>query len=137
MVYKAMDRRQVSLFKKMLGKPFDVDSLRAGFFRGGPGRNGPAAGGPRAKDASKTASGTTPATAAAKADASSGTTTKPATTPRRQSLRERRGLGASPGRPARQLIVRRHPLQGLNVLPSNRRQGMTLAFPVFSVRRIR
>ena len=37
MVYKAMDRRQVATFKKMLGKPFDVDSLMGGFFRGGPG----------------------------------------------------------------------------------------------------
>ena len=37
MVYKAMDRRQVSAFKKMLGKPFDVDSLMGRLFRGGPG----------------------------------------------------------------------------------------------------
>ena len=27
MVYKAMDRRQVAMFKKMLGKPFDVESV--------------------------------------------------------------------------------------------------------------
>src|SRR5208337_364942 len=27
MVYKAMDRRQVAVFKKMLGKPFDVESV--------------------------------------------------------------------------------------------------------------
>ena len=42
MVYKAMDRRQVAMFKKMLGKPFDVESVMGGFFRGGPGgrRNG-------------------------------------------------------------------------------------------------
>ena len=45
MVYKAMDRRQVSVFKKMLGKAFDVDSLMARHVprrSGGPGgrRNG-------------------------------------------------------------------------------------------------
>ena len=40
MVYKAMDRRQVATFKRMLGKPFDVDSVTAGFFRGGPGGPG-------------------------------------------------------------------------------------------------
>lgn len=94
MVYKAMDRRQVSAFKKMLGKPFDVDSLTQGFFRGGPGRNGPNADGPQAKDAAKD----TPATTGteAKADTTTSTTTKQATTPRRQSLRERRGLGQQP-----------------------------------------
>ena len=32
MVYKAMDRRQVSVFKKMLGKPFDVESVMGGGF---------------------------------------------------------------------------------------------------------
>src|SRR5208337_2605444 len=37
MIYKAMDRRQVATFKKMLGKPFDVDSLLASSFRGGSG----------------------------------------------------------------------------------------------------
>jgi hypothetical protein len=90
MVFKAMDRRQVSTFKKMLGKPFDVDAMRAGFFRG-MGRNGPNQNqGAQAKDASKTA----PATSAG-TDTASGNTTKPATsTPRRQSLRERRGLGS-------------------------------------------
>ena len=30
MVFKAMDRRQVAVFKKMLGKPFDVDSIMNG-----------------------------------------------------------------------------------------------------------
>ena len=94
MVYKAMDRRQVSAFKKMLGKPFDVDSLTQGFFRGGPGRNGPNAGGPQAKDAAKAAPATTGTEA--KADTKTSTTTKQATTPRRQSLRERRGLGRQP-----------------------------------------
>ncbi|MGC8638778.1 MAG: hypothetical protein ACP5XB_02735, partial [Isosphaeraceae bacterium] len=84
MVFKAMDRRQVSAFKKMLGKPFDVDSLRRGFFRG-PANNGPggatntAANSSTTKTDSSTATGTTPA----------------ATAPRRRSLRERRGLAPS------------------------------------------
>jgi hypothetical protein len=94
MVYKAMDRRQVSTFKKMLGKAFDVDSLMAGFFRGGPGRgNRPGA---TAPDASKSATAkaepapTTPDT----------TSTPKASAPRRQSLRERRGLGGQQPAPS-------------------------------------
>ncbi len=91
MVYKAMDRRQVATFKKMLGKPFDVDSLLASSFRGGSGgrRTGqnPATDQPKAQ--AKPGS-TTPAAATKPADSS--TTSKPAA-PRRPSLRERRGLG--------------------------------------------
>jgi hypothetical protein len=92
MVYKAMDRRQVAAFKKMLGKPFDVDSIMGGFFRGAGRRNGTAANGDQAKgaapdDASKKATATT------KADSKAATSSKSSTTPRRQSLRERRGLG--------------------------------------------
>ena len=94
MVYKAMDRRQVAVFKKMLGKPFDVESVMgAGFMRGGPGgrRNGANGNANRTTGAAKAdAAKTTPA---ANADSSAASTTKPATTPRRQSLRERRGLG--------------------------------------------
>ena len=102
MVYKAMDRRQVSMFKKMLGKPFDVESIMGGggFFRGGRGgpggrRNG-ANGNANANQttaAAKADSAKTTPAASADSSAASTTTTKPATTPRRQSLRERRGLG--------------------------------------------
>jgi len=100
MVFKAMDRRQVATFKKMLGKPFDVDSMMAGMFRGGPGgpggpggrRNGANGNAGQTKAAAK--ADTAKSTPAASADSSAAsTTTKSATTPRRQSLRERRGLG--------------------------------------------
>ena len=95
MVYKAMDRRQVSLFKKMLGKPFDVDSLRGGFFRGGPGGrgNGPA---PTTPDATKATTAKAEAATATTPDSAT-TATPKATTPRRQSLRERRGLAQPSG----------------------------------------
>jgi hypothetical protein len=99
LVYKAMDRRQVSNFKKMLGKPFDVDSLMpgpGGFFRGGQGRNGANGGGPQTKGAAKAAPATAGAGTAAPAETKSSPTSKQATTPRRQSLRERRGLGQQP-----------------------------------------
>jgi len=94
MVYKAMDRRQVSVFKKMLGKPFDVESVMGGgFMRGGPGgrRNGAIGNANQTTAAAK--ADTAKTTPAANADSSAASTTKPATTPRRQSLRERRGLG--------------------------------------------
>jgi hypothetical protein len=92
MVYKAMDRRQVSAFKKMLGKPFDVGSLMNGFFRGPGQRPGQAGNTDQAKgaaptDASKAASGK------AKTDSKTAPASKSSTTPRRQSLRQRRGLG--------------------------------------------
>ena len=98
MVFKAMDRRQVATFKKMLGKPFDVDSIMGGFFRGPGGPGGP---GGRRNGANGNAN-QTPAAAkadtaktapAAGADSGAASTTKSAATPRRQSLRERRGLG--------------------------------------------
>ena len=41
MVFKALDRRQGSLFRKMLGKKFDVQLAMAGMFRGPGQRNGP------------------------------------------------------------------------------------------------
>jgi hypothetical protein len=111
MVYKAMDRRQVATFKRMLGKPFDVDSITGGggFFRGGPGgpggrRNG--ANGNNAngnanqtKAAAKADTAKTTPTASADSSAASTATTKPATTPKRQSLRERRGLGGQQSTP--------------------------------------
>jgi hypothetical protein len=88
-VYRVLDRRQSSAFKKMLGKPFDVDSMMGGFFRG-PGQRGggatPAATTDSAKD--DTAK---PAEAQAKSDQPAAS--KPATSSRRSSLRERRGLG--------------------------------------------
>ena len=96
MVYKAMDRRQVSVFKKMLGKPFDVESIMGGFFRGGPGGPGGRRNGANGNANQTTAAAkadTAKTTPAANADSSAASTTKPATTPRRQSLRERRGLG--------------------------------------------
>jgi hypothetical protein len=88
-VYKVLDRRQTSAFKKMLGKPFDVDSLMAGFFRGPGQRNGQGAG-PSQKN--ETAKDDT-AKAGESSKSSSTPTSKSATAPRRQSLRERRGLG--------------------------------------------
>ena len=106
-VYKAMDRRQVSLFKKMLGKAFDVDSITAGFFRGGPGWPGGPGGrrngangngnGNGNGNSNQTANATTTKAAPSASAGSSGTSTTgsaPATTPRRPSLRERRGLGS-------------------------------------------
>ncbi len=111
MVFKAMDRRQVSLFKKMLGKAFDLDSITQGFFRGGPGgpggrrngANGNANGnGNTAGTTNQAANGSTaPATPAATTNsgADATTTTKPAATPRRQSLRERRGLSGQQSSP--------------------------------------
>ncbi len=96
MVYKAMDRRQVSVFKKMLGKPFDVESvLGGGFMRGGPGgrRNGANGNANETTAAAKADTAKTTPAANSDSSAASTTTTKPATTPRRHSLRERRGLG--------------------------------------------
>jgi len=95
------------VFKRMLGKQFDVDSIMGagGFFRGGPG--GPGGPGGRRNGANGNAN-QTPAAAkadtaktapAASADSSATSTTKAATTPRRQSLRERRGLGGQPSTP--------------------------------------
>jgi hypothetical protein len=97
MVYKALDRRQVSLFKKMLGKPFDVDSLRGAFFRGGPGGrgNGPAPT-TTTTDATKSTTAKAESTTATTPDSTT-TATPKATTPRRQSLRERRGLAQPSG----------------------------------------
>ena len=96
MVFKAMDRRQVAVFKKMLGKPFDVESIMGGgFVRGGRGREGGGTGPmatptrPRLRPKPippRRRPQPTPIPVQP-------TTTKPATTPRRQSLRERRGLG--------------------------------------------
>ena len=102
MVYKAMDRRQVSVFKKMLGKPFDVESVMGGgFMRGGPGgrRNGANGNANQTTAAAKADTAKTTPAANADSSAASTTTTKPATTPRRQSLRERRGLGGQQSTP--------------------------------------
>ncbi|MGC1717539.1 MAG: hypothetical protein WA746_01005 [Isosphaeraceae bacterium] len=94
MVYKAMDRRQVSVFKKMLGKPFDVESVMGGgFMRGGPGGRRNGANGNANQTTAAAKADTAKTTPAANADSIAASTTKPATTPRRQSLRERRGLG--------------------------------------------
>jgi hypothetical protein len=86
MVFKQLDSGQRAAFKKMLGKKFDLDSMRQGFFQRFGQRGGP-----------------TPKTAAAKSDPASAdtkktdsttdATTTAKTTPRRQSLRDRRGLG--------------------------------------------
>ena len=78
MVYKAMDRRQVSVFKKMLGKPFDVDAMRQGSSAAARDGNGPNAGA-QAKDAAKTAPAAPPRRR--KADTKPSTTSKQATTP--------------------------------------------------------
>jgi hypothetical protein len=94
LVYKAMDRRQVATFKKMLGKPFDVELLVSGLFREGP--RGRRNGNNLATDPAKalTRPGSSPASAAVPPDSTTSTpASKPAASPRRPSLRERRGLG--------------------------------------------
>jgi hypothetical protein len=93
MVYKAMDRRQVSNFKKMLGKPFDVSLLTAGAWGGRRGGNDAAA--------AKSANGQAPSTeASAKAEEKPAPAASKPAAPRRQSLRERRGLGQQPSQPS-------------------------------------
>jgi hypothetical protein len=95
MVYKVLDRRQVSTFKKMLGKPFDLESVMGGMFRVPGQRNGPRAGA-AATPKTDTAKTTAPKTDTAKAPdaaATSSSKSSSTTTSRRQSLRERRGLG--------------------------------------------
>ena len=102
MVYKALDRRQAATFKRMLGKPFDVESVMGGFFRGGPGgrRNGANGNADQAKAAAKAdPAKTAPAVSADPSAAATPTTTNPAPIPRRQSLRERRGLSGQPSTP--------------------------------------
>lgn len=91
MVYRVLDRRQSSAFKKMLGKPFDVDSIRNGFFRGPSQRNN----GPDGAAAKAEASGENNAKVAVgeQKQADQPAASKPATSTRRPSLRERRGLG--------------------------------------------
>jgi hypothetical protein len=86
MVFKAMDRRQVAAFKRMLGKPFDVDSLMGGFR--GPGQRNGQGGGTTKNDTTKAAN--------TKQSASNAAATSKSTTPRKQSLRERRGLRQQP-----------------------------------------
>jgi hypothetical protein len=93
MVFKALDRRQGSLFKRMLGKPFDVQLAMAGMFRGPGQRNGQGAAATPKNDAAK--ADTTKPAEQPKAGSTSSSTSKPAA-PKRQSLRERRGLGAQP-----------------------------------------
>jgi len=94
-VYKVLDRRQSSAFKKMLGKPFDVDSITNGFFRG-PGQRGPGGGaGAAAKSDTAKADNAEAADTQAK-DSDQAAKSRPATGQRRQSLRERRGLGQQP-----------------------------------------
>jgi hypothetical protein len=90
MVFKVLDRRQGSAFKKMLGKPFDVQLVMAGMFRGPGQRNGPGAAATPKNDAAK--ADTAKPAEQAKPASSSSSTSKPATA-KRQSLRERRGLG--------------------------------------------
>jgi hypothetical protein len=92
-VYKALDRRQAATFKRMLGKPFDVESVMGGFFRGSPGGRRNGANGNANQTTAAAKADTAKTTPAANADSSAASTTKPATTRRRQSLRERRGLG--------------------------------------------
>jgi hypothetical protein len=93
MVFKALDRRQGSLFKKMLGKKFDVELAMAGMFRGPGQRNGPG-GAATPKNGAAKADTAKPADQP-KTSSTSSSTSKPAT-PKKQSLRERRGLGAQP-----------------------------------------
>jgi hypothetical protein len=94
-VYRVLDRRQSAAFKRMLGKPFDVDSVLGGFLRRpGPGGQGGAA----TKNDTAKSETAKPADSATKSTAKSDqpATSKPATGSRRQSLRERRGLGQQP-----------------------------------------
>ena len=53
MVFKALDRRQGSLFRKMLGKKFDTELVMAGMFRGPGQRNGQGAAATPKNDAAK------------------------------------------------------------------------------------
>ena len=80
-VYKVLDRRQSSAFKKMLGKPFDVDSMTNGFFRG-PGQRGPGGGGgPAAKSDTAKADTAKAADSEAK-NSDQAATSKPTAAPR-------------------------------------------------------
>lgn len=106
-VFAALDRRQSSMYKSMLGEKIDTAALMRGGFggRGGPG--GPPAGGPAAApnatananaDTAK-ADATKAAPAAAKADTAKAET--PRTAPaagnaNSNSLRARRGIGSTP-----------------------------------------
>lgn len=93
-INKILDRRQAVAFKKMLGPPFDVESLQASMFRGpgGPRNGGPGGPGQNAPSATTDAS---KSSAEAKAAPSNNTepSAKSSTGTRKRSLRERRGLG--------------------------------------------
>ncbi len=95
LVFKQMDRRQVSAFRKMLGKPFDLALLANGFFRGQRGPNGGPGQTKAAAKSDTTARSDTTSNAAADntaAAAEKSDSTPKTTTRRPQSLRERRGL---------------------------------------------
>jgi hypothetical protein len=77
----------------MLGKKFDVELAMAGMFRGPGQRNGQGAAATPKNDTAK--SDTAKPADQPKAGTTSSSTSKPAT-PRKQSLRERRGLGSQP-----------------------------------------
>ncbi|WP_165221184.1 hypothetical protein [Aquisphaera insulae] len=96
-VFKAMDRRQVSTFRKMLGQPFDVDAMNNPLFRALAREK---ADKPDAKDGDKAAAkaddakpGADKSNATAKAGDDAA---KPAGSAKKPSLRQRRGLDQQP-----------------------------------------
>jgi hypothetical protein len=108
-VNKVLNNRQRAIFKKMLGAPFDRSKMGGGGFWGGPRGNGPggnqasakngATAGKAAPSAPTDASDDAKAEAAAAAQPSTSSAApekpKAAATPRRKSLRERRGVADS------------------------------------------
>ncbi|QEH33678.1 hypothetical protein OJF2_21840 [Aquisphaera giovannonii] len=95
-VFKSLDRRQVSSFKKLLGKPFDVDAMSNPLFRALAQANAKSQESKdKAKPATKSGSSKDGADdAAADSGASSDDPKKPATTRRPSpSQRSRRGTG--------------------------------------------
>jgi len=95
MVFRAMDKRQVSNFKKLLGKPFDVSLLT-------PGARGGARGGNQADATKKASSDSAKTDQAAKAEEKAAPAASKSTTTQRrqQSLRERRGLAPQGNQPS-------------------------------------
>lgn len=106
-VFKELDRRQASTYKKLLGEPFDTNALRRGFFNGDSDDDDDQAdersaeeteeeAATRAKTLVDDADADADDAPAAKAEAKPApTTSAPAPSNRPTSLRERRGLGGS------------------------------------------
>jgi hypothetical protein len=111
LVYKSLDKPQVSTFKKMLGEPFDLNLIRQAMMRGGPGGPGGLGGpgGPRntaGTPANNNTAGTTAArneSPAAKADVqetTASTATKSAA-PKAAAPKSSSGIKSTRGRGSR------------------------------------